>query len=943
MLSAIDEQVVGFYDVLFGRIFSEPFRSRVAQPLRRRAVMRQVEESADAASQSLARFFLNRQLTEQQVADVLGGFAALGDLLKLDDIANPNVTPEAVVDGLMPDLPCPETVRGTGHDAVYRVGLHSIVQVLMLVGPVMAEWRKLDFATTFELPRRVVNRLNQISEQMDALGRSGPDAADERYELSYRDYLLQRFHRVEAGTVRMTTNLAVDLRELFVMPHVRTRPLPERTDGTGRADPTALMDLAAAREIFEDRDGRGERAERTRERDDRRIIALDQVKRYPRTVIVGAPGSGKSTFCEWLQVKLASVEEELVLAGQQAIPLLLRVRELDPRTLPRGAALIEKATVSKDRAALMPQGWVQRQMKAGRVLFMLDGLDETEPDLRDHYVIPWLRDLCERYPECHYLISSRPVGYPPGMFRALEFVECDLLDFEDPQVREYGHHWCTAVRLARNEPEEEARREGVADGEHIVRGFEDHPYIRDLARNPLMLSAICLVNYFEGGHLPEDRSVLYKLCVEGLLHYWDQRRGIHSEFSFDEKLRACREVALAMLADDRAEYEAEKVQGIFTEALGDSARAESLLTHIRYRTGLLLERRPEVFAFAHLTFQEYLTAREIAERGKYEMLASHFGGAHWQEVTLLCARIRDASDLLMGILSLPEERITEHWKLLLQVREEAQDMNEKTRKALVDRPLDILKRATDPTVAVRASLYLRHAKLDFKARVHAFENAEGELGKGHLALLLGETGDVQAVEVLEPHLTDENRHVRCLSALALDMLGFAEREVLDDLLMVEIPAGEFMFGDRTPRRKPTEAFLMDRFPLTNAQYRRFIEEGGYQERRYWSEEGWNWKEEEGRSEPDRLSYPDFSISSAPVVTITWYEAQAYAKWAGKRLPTEEEWERAARGDEDAREYPWGDEFEESRCNVDESIGQTTPVGSYPGGRLRGVPEPIVGD
>src|SRR5207245_2675425 len=111
---------------------------------------------------------------------------------------------------------------------------------------------------------------------------------------------------------------------------------------------------------------------------------------------------------------------------KQALPLLLRVRQLDPRQLPNDAALIEKATASNDRATLMPVGWIRRQMQAGRVLFMLDGLDEVEPELRDRYVIPWLAELCREYPDCRYLVSSRPVGYPPGALRTLGFVECDV-------------------------------------------------------------------------------------------------------------------------------------------------------------------------------------------------------------------------------------------------------------------------------------------------------------------------------------------------------------------------------------------------------------------------------------------------------------------------------------------------------------------------------------
>ena len=128
-----------------------------------------------------------------------------------------------------------------------------------------------------------------------------------------------------------------------------------------------------------------------------------------------------------------------------------------------------------------------------------------------------------------------------------------------------------------NELEPEARSEGVNDGERIVKSFKDNQYISDLARNPLMLSAICLVNYFEGGRLPEDRAMLYKLCVEGLLHNWDQRRGILSPYSLDEKLSVCRELAVAMQADDRAEYAADKVLSAMQNVLGDADRAQALL------------------------------------------------------------------------------------------------------------------------------------------------------------------------------------------------------------------------------------------------------------------------------------------------------------------------------------------------------------------------------
>ncbi|MBN3899556.1 MAG: NACHT domain-containing protein [Nostoc sp. NOS(2021)] len=475
MPSSVDDQVLDFYATLFDLIFSKPFRGRISEQRRLKPVIRQVEAAADAASSSLTRFFLNQKLSEATVEDILRGFAAIGELLELENIANPNVTTEEIVENVLSRLPCPQTVQQT-YGPVYRLALYTVVQVLMLVGPVMAEWQKLKFSSTFELPGRVVNKLNEISNQIDAQGKSGQAGADESYELQYRDYLLQRFHRVEAGTVRMTTNLDVDLRELFVMPRVVVRKLSQEADDAEADASVSLMSLAAARRLYGERNNYDEMLQqRTKGEEPEEKLpptALEQVKCSDRNVIVGLPGAGKSTFFEWLQVKLASVEEKFILGDQQAIPLLLRVRQLDLQNLPRGAALIEKATASKDRADLMPDGWIERQMQAGRVLFMLDGLDETEPELWDKCLIPWLFDLLKRYPKCHYLISSRPVGYPPGLFDQQKFIECNLLDFNESQIQEYTRHWCTAIRLARNESEAEARREGEGDGNRIVENFQ---------------------------------------------------------------------------------------------------------------------------------------------------------------------------------------------------------------------------------------------------------------------------------------------------------------------------------------------------------------------------------------------------------------------------------------------------------------------------------------
>ena len=339
-------------------------------------------------------FFPLRQLTPDKVEHVLGGLGSVILGVTLDQVANPYTAPEKIVEELLELPSCSMAlaqVTKAGQEAVFRVALYSVVQALMQIGPVMSEWQSIGFPATFELSRRVIARLNEISQQLDVLGKAGSEAADERYGLLYRDYLSQRFYRVEAGTVRMTTNMSVDLRELFVMPNVRARPEDIAEAGKNTPDAPELMPLSRAREAL----AKGFGAKGDDNQDVAGISVLAQLRLRPRNVIVGAPGRGKSTFLEWFQLKVASAEEEFVLAGEQAVPLLIRVRQLDTDRLPSGSAIIEKAIGSRDFAALMPSGWLHRQMSRGVVVLMLDGLDEVDPEIRDTRILPWFIDFMQ--------------------------------------------------------------------------------------------------------------------------------------------------------------------------------------------------------------------------------------------------------------------------------------------------------------------------------------------------------------------------------------------------------------------------------------------------------------------------------------------------------------------------------------------------------------------
>lgn len=162
--------------------------------------------------------------------------------------------------------------------------------------------------------------------------------------------------------------------------------------------------------------------------------------------------------------------------------------------------------------------------------------------------------------------------------------------------------------------------------------------------------------------------------------------------------------------------------------------------------------------------------------------------------------------------------------------------------------------------------------------------------------------------------------------------------------MVKIPAGEFERGnesiDAIDNERPRhwvylDTYWIDRYPVTCSEYRVFIEAGGYQKDCWWSPQGWKWLQDNPVAQP--LYWSDNPLwDNHPVCGVSWYEAEAYAQFVGKRLPTEAEWEKAASWEgkvRRSRTYPWG-ETEPSLhcCNHNNAVGQTTPVNAYPAGQ-----------
>ncbi len=649
----------------------------------------------------------------------------------------------------------------------------------------------------------------------------------------------------------------------------------------------------------------------------------------PALVVLGDPGAGKSTLLKVLTLALARQPEGPlpILVPLNAYAAALREREISLHDF------LAHYFGTRQRRLNEIGPLFDAALAAGQAVVLLDGLDEVQADRA--FLARLVQDFCAEHipapgagpvvadgpvPGNRLVVTSRIVGYREAPLGAFHWHTYTLVDFGREEIERFAGRWTLAFEIATHGDTGLARQAAVRERDELLAAIFANPGIERLASNPLLLTILALIKR-QGVTLPQRRVELYELYLRTLINAWNKARSLDQRpvgpgMDYLETVQVLAPLGLWLRETNPAaglvsraaliEWLAAYYRREWDLPPGPARReAREFLEAVRNYSNLLVERGKDQFGFLHLTFEEMLAAKGIAAQaqlgpqGAVDVILRYLDDPAWHETILLA----------VGALGVVAQQPLAAGQVL---------------QSLCELELEGESRGRNVTVAGEALLDV------------------GEVGVGRRAAARITNCLVETMQG-----ADTPPRTRRQAGLILGRLGWQP----DDLdAWIEIPPGPFLYGDAKKPREIRHRYWIGKYPVTNAQYARFIEADGYHRREFWSDEGWAWrKSEDGRKEPARWNDVDWNNPIFPVVYVTWFEAQAYCNWLNTqhplpeippgyviRLPTEEEWERGVRST-DGREYPWGDKFEVLRANTDESDPEgdygiyTTAVCTYPQG------------
>ncbi|MEG3901980.1 NACHT domain-containing NTPase [Microcoleus sp. B4-C5] len=398
----------------------------------------------------------------------------------------------------------------------------------------------------------------------------------------------------------------------------------------------------------------------------KRVPGLDAVKSHSKLMVLGKPGSGKTTFLKHIAIQCDHAKFEA-----NKIPIFIPLKTF--AEIPN-LDLLEY--ISNELASWGVEARPQTEfvLSQGRGLILLDGLDEVRESDSDA-VVRHIRQFVQKYYNNQFIITCR-IAASKYRFHDEAFTCVEVADFNNKQIAAFARNWFVAFS--------QNMEAGKALASQFVEKLklQKNQQIKELAVTPILLNLTCLV-FQAQADFPSNRANLYEEGLEIMLRKWDETRGIQRDEVYRD-LNLCRKKHLlafvAAITFDRGDYFIEKnqIQQVIADYLANlpdgrtdpvqlENHSEVVLKAIEAQHGLLVERARGIYSFSHLTFQEYFKAREIVNNSDpqaLEKLVSHLTEKRWREVLLLAVgMLQKADELLMLIKQQVDELVAEDEQL----------------------------------------------------------------------------------------------------------------------------------------------------------------------------------------------------------------------------------------------------------------------------------------
>lgn len=432
---------------------------------------------------------------------------------------------------------------------------------------------------------------------------------------------------------------------------------------------------------------------------------------YRCIAVIGPPGSGKSTLLEHLTLTFAqNTQRRHHPKAPKLLPVLLYLRlhreRIGAESPPDLPALLEEQKELRDLDP--PAGWFKRRLRRGGCLVMLDGLDEVADAAQRQAVGRWVNRQMQDYPDVRFILTSRPFGYHDAPLDQVGTVLA-VRPFSLAQMARFLDHWYlqNEAMRQRRRVDEGVRIEAVRKATDLKRRIRDHPALRDMAVNPLLLTMIATAHDNRGA-LPGRRVELYAEICDVLLGRRQEAKGMTEPLSAALKKQVLQTLALELMLRATREFDLATGGAIIAEALaavaGKDADPARFLTQVEELSGLLVEREAGVYEFVHKSFQEYLAAAEILGAHREGLLTHHLDDPAWAEVVrLYAAQAGKADGLFRTILDYPT---VGGLSLAYDCLEEGVSVAPELRQAILDRVEAGLESADPERAALAASVKL---------------------------------------------------------------------------------------------------------------------------------------------------------------------------------------------------------------------------------------------